>query len=83
MNSPGEAIEATLSTSKQNHDQDVMTTGAAINRDGTLHPEIPYRFESCKASCRLGLSGIIWPPILVHGQHILVAMPYLPISAEY
>jgi hypothetical protein len=36
-----------------------MTTGVAINRYGTLLPEIPYQFESCKAFCRLGLSGII------------------------
>ena len=76
----GEAIQATWVTGKQNHDQDVMTTGAAISRHGALLPEIPCRFENCKAFCRPDLSGIKWPPILVHSQHIPVAMPCLPIS---
>ena len=39
MSFEGEAIEATLVTGKQNHDQDVMTTGAAINRHGALLPK--------------------------------------------
>ena len=80
MSFEGEAIEATLATGKQNHDQDVMTTGAAISRHGALLPEILCRFENCKVFCRLDLSGIKWPPILVHSQHIPVAMPCLPIS---
>jgi hypothetical protein len=55
--------EATLATGKQNHDLDVMTTVAAISRHGELLPEIPCRFENCKAFYHPGLSEIKWSPI--------------------
>jgi hypothetical protein len=79
MSFEGEAIEATLATGKLNYDRDVMIKGAAISRHGALLPEILCRFENCKAFCRLDLSGIKSPPILVHSQYIPVAMPCLPI----
>jgi len=44
-------------TDKLNHDQDVTTTGAAMSRHGMLFPEIPCRFENCKACYRLGVRG--------------------------
>ncbi len=36
MSFEGETIEATLATGKQNHDQDVMITGAAMSRHDML-----------------------------------------------
>ena len=83
MNSSGEDIVTTLPTDKLNHDRDVTSTNATMSRHDRLLPEIPCRFGNYKAFYRLGLSEIIWPTILVHSQHIPVAMSCLPISAEY
>ncbi len=51
----GGAIASTLPTDKLNHDQDVTTTGAAMSCHDMLFPEIPCRFENCKACYRPGL----------------------------
>jgi hypothetical protein len=55
MDSSGGAIASTLPTDKLNHDHDVTTTGAAMSRHDMLFPEIPCRFENCKACYRPGL----------------------------
>ncbi len=40
---------------KLNYDQDVTTTGVAMSRHDMLFPEIPCRFENCKACYLRGL----------------------------
>ncbi len=55
MNSAGEVMTIKLPIDKLNHDQDVTTTGAAMSRHDMLFPEIPCRFENCKACYLLGL----------------------------
>jgi len=42
-------------TAKLNHDQDVTTTGVTMSRHDMLFPEIPCRFENCRACYLPGL----------------------------
>lgn len=68
---------------RQNHDPDVRSIGATIDRHGRLLHEILCRLENCKVCYHPGLFGIEWFPILDHNLNISVAMSCLLIFATY